>query len=156
MSILNAVSASWWSWAFHSSWQSAVVGLSPEECKIVFRMLPNSPLPSGEVEIGEFKKGDLIPFCMKTSFGEDFWVSTSKDTQAAKVAFQDADGKLGLDDGSILEQIKQLAIDGPGRKPPCPKEFGSSAFSGKRLAALRLSLLQQAPDRLRSTFAPVF
>ena len=81
------------------------IGTSREECRIVFRNLPNSPEPAGEVKVGEFKKGDVIPFCMKTTFGEDFWVSTREDSEAAKVAFQDADGKLGLDDGSILEQI---------------------------------------------------
>ncbi|HUW60696.1 MAG TPA: M56 family metallopeptidase [Candidatus Bathyarchaeia archaeon] len=81
------------------------IGNSRDDCKIVFRQLPNSPQPTGEVKIGEFKKGDVIPFCMKTSFGEDFWVSTREDSEAARVAFQDADGKLGLDDGSILEQI---------------------------------------------------
>ena len=42
---------------------------------------------------------------MVTAFGEEFFVSTAEDSDAAVVAFQDKDGSLGLDDKSILEQI---------------------------------------------------
>lgn len=81
------------------------IGTSQAECRVVLRQLPNSPEPSGEVKIGDFKKGDVIPFCLKTTWQEQaYWVSTSEDTPASQGSFQDTDGKLGLADKSILEQ----------------------------------------------------
>jgi len=80
------------------------VGTGEDDCRIVLRELPKRPEPPGEVEIGDYEKGDVIPFCITSSWrGESFWASTSEDSYASRAAFQDTDGSLGGE--SAVEQF---------------------------------------------------
>jgi len=56
------------------------------------------------VKVGEYEKGEVIPFCIKSTWREQSsWTSTSEGTPPARETFQDTDGSLGVK--PAVEQI---------------------------------------------------
>jgi hypothetical protein len=76
------------------------------ECKVILRGLPSNPSPADEVKVGDFTKGEVICFCMKTAWrGEEYLSRSSNRSALSQIAFRDLDNSLKLRRGRTAERI---------------------------------------------------
>jgi hypothetical protein len=82
------------------------VCLGDSECKVILRGLPSNPFPADEVKVGDFTKGEVICFCMKTTWrGQEYLTQSSNRSAISQIAFRDLDKSLNLKRGRTAERI---------------------------------------------------
>ena len=96
MSLLDAVSASWWSWLFNSSWQSALVGLALLGVAWGLRKVP-APLRYGVLVVA------LVKFAVPPMIGVPVSVPRWMAAGAGAVA-QELDPTMAAADGGDGER----------------------------------------------------
>lgn len=82
------------------------IGTSSRSFKVLLSGLPSNPSPRSEIKVGVFKKGESVPFALRTLWqGRTYWAFQNSTQNEMQTPFEDVDNSLGFGDRKMIEQL---------------------------------------------------